>query len=271
MIEHRVEIPKVKDIFPDVSGFFSHVDYNLPMPSSQLDILLLSDYGLRSVAPLVSMTLGSKTTLSQLDLTLLANTFLNMYKPKWDRYMAIMEAEYDPIHNYLDEYQEHRDEIRDEDRVETKQLVTTDNESGTSSNTRTDNLSESNSYNDSTNGSNSGHNDRYGLNSSSATGVTTDGETNNSQSSGSSTRGNTGTQSNSGTNSSNRTINEGGTDSFQHDANNDYDKEGYHRGNIGNISTQKLIREEIDLWKWNFARSILEDARDFLTLPLYII
>lgn len=272
MIEHRPEIPKVKDVFPVVNGLFAHINYpfNDIITNADLDDILVANLGLKSISPIVSHVLDGKRQLNDADLTRLARMILGQYKYKWDKDMAVMEAEYDPLHNYLDEYQEHRDEVRDEDRIETKNLTTGDNESGTSSNTRTDNLSESNTYSDSSSGSSNGHNDRYGLNSSEATGVTTDGESNSSQSSGTSTRGNTGTQSNSGTTSNNRTITETGTDSHEFDANNDYDKEGYHRGNIGNISTQKLIKEELELWRWNIIDEVIGDVKEFCTLPLYI-
>lgn len=272
MIEHRPEIPKVKDVFPVVNGIFAHIHYqfNELITDADLDDIFVANLGLKSISPIVSHVLDGKRQLNDADLTRLARMILGKYKFKWDKDMAVMAAEYDPLHNYLDEYQEHRDEVRDEGNLETKNLTTGVQEAGTHGNTRTDNLSESNSYSDSSSGSSSGHNDRYGLNSSTATGVTTDGETNSSQSSGSSTRGNTGTQTNSGTDSLNRTIMETGTDSHQRDADNDYDKEGYHKGNIGNISTQKLIKEELELWRWNIIDEVIEDVKEFCTLPLYI-
>lgn len=40
-------------------------------------------------------------------------------------------------------------------------------------------------------------------------------------------------------------------------------------GNIGNITTQQLMAEEIDLWRWNFIEEVLNDVKDFLTIPVY--
>lgn len=42
-----------------------------------------------------------------------------------------------------------------------------------------------------------------------------------------------------------------------------------HLGNIGNHTTQQLITEEIELWRWQITQEILNDVKDFLTLPLY--
>lgn len=66
---------------------------------------------------------------------------------------------------------------------------------------------------------------------------------------GTTTRNETGTESTSGTNSR--------------------DRSGVHTGNIGNLTSQKMITEEIALWKWNFIEEVLRDATDFLTLQVY--
>ena len=66
---------------------------------------------------------------------------------------------------------------------------------------------------------------------------------------GTTTRSETGTESSSGTTSK--------------------DRSGVHTGNIGNLTSQKMITEEIALWKWNFIEEVLRDATDFLTLQVY--
>lgn len=42
-----------------------------------------------------------------------------------------------------------------------------------------------------------------------------------------------------------------------------------HIGNIGNLTSQQMISQEIELWKWNWLNQILEDVKDFLTIPVY--
>lgn len=43
-----------------------------------------------------------------------------------------------------------------------------------------------------------------------------------------------------------------------------------HTGNIGNHTSQRLINEEIELWRWNFVEEILEDVKEFTTIPVYL-
>lgn len=270
MIEQVPKIPLVKEIFPISHGLFSIIDYDFgDIANSEIDVLFVTDFGMKRVAPLVEYVLGEDTELSAEKLAILGDMLLKRYKNKWDRALAILNADYDPLHNYLDEYQEHKDEVKDESDVRTKNLITGDTANNTSSNTRTDNLSESRSGSDNSTTTESGANNRYGLNSSDPTGVTTDSNSVTVADTNSSSRTNTGTQSNSSSESLIRTIQESGTDRKDYDTDNNYDVEGYHRGNIGNISTQKLIKEDLELWKWNFIEEVLHDTRDFLTLPLY--
>lgn len=43
-----------------------------------------------------------------------------------------------------------------------------------------------------------------------------------------------------------------------------------HVGNIGNHPTQQLINDEIELWRWNFVQEILNDVKEFTTIPVYL-
>ena len=42
-----------------------------------------------------------------------------------------------------------------------------------------------------------------------------------------------------------------------------------HKGNIGNFTPQQLILQEINLWRWNFIEEVLNDVKNFITLPIY--
>lgn len=42
-----------------------------------------------------------------------------------------------------------------------------------------------------------------------------------------------------------------------------------HKGNIGNFTPQQLIKQEIELWRWNFIDEVLNDVKDFISLPIY--
>ena len=84
-----------------------------------------------------------------------------------------------------------------------------------------------------------------------------------------------GTTSNTGTQSTELTSNKTGANSKLDEVSKDYNvttnktRESKHTGNIGNLTTQQLMKQEIELWKWNFVESILADLKDFLTIPIY--
>lgn len=40
-------------------------------------------------------------------------------------------------------------------------------------------------------------------------------------------------------------------------------------GNIGVTTTQQMMTQEIELWKWNLLRSVLKDVVDTITLPIF--
>lgn len=42
-----------------------------------------------------------------------------------------------------------------------------------------------------------------------------------------------------------------------------------HKGNIGNFTPQQLIKQEIELWRWNFIDEVLDDVKDFISIPIY--
>ena len=41
------------------------------------------------------------------------------------------------------------------------------------------------------------------------------------------------------------------------------------KGNIGVTTTQQMMQSEIELWKWNFYRSVFKDIDSVLTLKIY--
>ena len=40
-------------------------------------------------------------------------------------------------------------------------------------------------------------------------------------------------------------------------------------GNIGNLKTQEMIEAEIRLWRWNILNEMMNDIKDYITLPVY--
>lgn len=271
MIERRHDIPRVKDVFPIMTGIFSHMNYELPMDAAQMDLLFYTDYGLKTICPLVLtfVDMEDEPPLTDEKLTLLATMLLNKYRRKWERDKEVAQLEYDPAHNFLDEYGETGSSTEDESSSKNgsetyNETIDTDNTS-----TRTDNLShvDAGNYSNSDTGSNAQN--RFGLNSSTAVGVTSGSDSVTSSGTNGNTRTDSGTQTIRDVRDEDRHITDTKNEGNTIDNDKTYQKEGYHRGNIGNITTQKLLLEEIELWRWNFVDEILRDARDFLTLPLY--
>lgn len=395
---------KVKMMFPMINGLFSHLNYQFPeilgpVTPAQLDIIFCTNYGMKSVAPVVLVIHEDSSTpvLTDSELSRLSDLILAMYKYKWDKLATLLMLEYDPIHNYLDDYNEHIEETIDnsdtlthnttvsddttitstrsvtDGGVETHRKTTTLNDTitdgGTESRLRvgsgTENSSDGGSEShmhvitgtdNETNGGTETHskqtsgtstrtddleqevtgnivNDIYGFNSDEPVGDNTsdshkvqlDTGTQSTQSSGTEsetinggltknttksgrdeltvTGGLTKAISNSdrdeltitggltktkvGSGSETSTIEGGltkatqgsdvtqgakrttGTEGNEGTSERVRDREFRHLGNIGNLTTQQLLTQEIELWRWNFIQEVLNDVKDFLTIPVY--
>lgn len=366
---------KLKEVLPLTNGLFEHIldtdyEFKCDVTKAQLDYLLMANYAHRSTSPAVDLIHDDDEDvhdeLTDTEMTTLAYMMLNYYKPKWDKLGEIYDIEYDPIHNYLDEWEDEMDET-DEGTVEGN-IVTTDrhNVNVANHNVSDNNLTERTTYGkidthainsqnplkerttynsndthtidanapiteeitygktdtkrgeENTINSGSDTNSIWGFNSSDAVNSdrTTLGTSNrhtfgdpsqgnnpmvetlggkdttvktgsNSDTkggydevtksgsesdtlSGNDTTTNTGTVTDDGytrtTGDDTRTVDDDRTRTDTIDR----DRSGRHFGNIGNLTSQKMLKEEIELWKWNYVQTILEDARDFLTIPIYM-
>ena len=47
-------------------------------------------------------------------------------------------------------------------------------------------------------------------------------------------------------------------------------RESIHKGNIGNLTPQQLITQEIELWRWNFIDEVMSDIKSMITIPIYV-
>lgn len=238
---------KIKDCLPLVNGIWSKIDYQFPeifdIDASQLDILFLSHWSMRTAAPILNVIHTDEDTsmLTDAELTTLANMIKGIYKHRWDKLMAVAEMEYDPIHNYHDHLVESVEYSEDVDGSRSGSGTTSKND------TETHNMNNS--------GTSSNQDNVYGFNSSTAVGEANNSRNTSNLESGTITDVQSGTSSNSET-SSNDTTGE-------------RSREYTKTGNIGNISTQKLLNEEIDLWKYNFIHEIMRDVANFVSLPIY--
>lgn len=106
---------KMKEILPLSNGLFAHMNYTFraEVTKGNLDIQFLANYGQRNPSPIVEMIQGTRgQKLTDAELTTLAGVILEMYKEKWDKLAEIYDIQYDPIHNFLDEWEDTSDEDR---------------------------------------------------------------------------------------------------------------------------------------------------------------
>lgn len=276
--------------------------FRAELTKANLDLMFYANYGLRSPSPIVE-TIQDKPgePLSSAELDLLAASILEMYKPKWDKLAEVYDIEYDPIHNYLDQWSDENDGTRNETENDSYTRTDTFGHTVGDTNTRTDNLTETVTYGRTetrtdnltetedvttgTTGTGSEANNVFGFNSADAVGHDTNSTSSSSTETVDRDVHNTGTQAtasggadataNTGTRTDNRSITNSGSDgrSYSGDRTDEVadhrERSGSHSGNIGNLTSQKQIAEEIALWRWNYMKEILNDVKEFCTLPLY--
>jgi hypothetical protein len=81
---------------------------------------------------------------------------------------------------------------------------------------------------------------------------------------------NTGTQTNVGSDATTGTNQRVGSNQTTESGTNEVARSGRHFGNIGNLTSQKQLLEEIELWKWNYVNTVLNDVKDFLCVDTYL-
>lgn len=261
--------PLVKDVFPIVSSIFSHCDYDFGIVNTtELDSMFFTNYGLRNVSPLVTSLTTTKA--SDDELRILATTLVALYKSKWDRLKALYTTEYDPIHNYFDELTENVEDSELKNSTSNNNDKTSSTSKDSSNTTRSNNLTRTEKNSSSETGSGNDDSLIYGFNSSnpvhsnSSEGV--DVNTYKADNSLTSDENQTNTTTNSMENSSTRTF----TNEKNASTSNSRVKTSTHKGNIGNLTSQQMIKQEIELRQWNFIQSVLEDAKELLTIPMYL-
>lgn len=262
------EILMVKDYLTPINGLFSHINYDFEfVEKSVLDLLVFTTFGERRVAPVVSTTLSLKPTDEEL--TSLGIMVQSLYKNKWDKYKALLKVKYDPIRNYEDTLTETIHDTESNVGTENVSSNVNINITDTSSDERTDNLQTSTNLNSENSNTRNDNNSIYGFNSIESVDSDKSQIVDNGTSQTTGTTSNTGTQSTNGTSTKNGTTIKSDGVSKDYNVTTDKTRQSKHTGNIGNLTTQQLMKQEIELWKWNFVESILADLKDFLTIPIY--
>lgn len=168
-----------------------------------------------------------------------------LFSQKWSKLWKDFVLEYDPLHAYIVEESGERDKNAESTQTDTygREVIVNGTDTGTVENSGTENLNGSTGI--------------YGFNSVSA--VPSDTETDNTTTTDTETRNLA---------NSNTTVNSG-QDTRD---NKDNENEIYSvtkKGNIGYSTPQKLLREDIELWKEPFFSIVFADIDYFITIQVY--
>lgn len=264
-----MEYLKIGQFINPTKGFFRHMEYDFgALSTDQLDILFYANYANKNPSPIVTNLLSSDPTEDEL--IQLADITLRLYAANWGKLKQVKQIGYNPIANYRDQLTETINNNGTVRVIEDLQTIVDITETSNKDNTRTDNLSSSDNKTTTTQSTNTNTDSIYGFNSTGATN-TDDGFSNeNGSDITRDTLINTGTQKNS-TIGTDKSLDSKNSDNTINTSKEDLRvRQSTHEGNIGNLTTQQLLTQEIELWKWNLTQAILENTKDFLTIPVYL-
>jgi hypothetical protein len=255
-------------------GFFSLMSFDFEfMTKEQLDILFYANYSDKNPAPIV-LKVAPLNPISFVpalaDVQKLAAMTEAFYGQKWTRLKALSKTQYDPIHNYKDELVENITDVGTGGNTTVGTIKDTGTDTFDKSNTRTDNLTNASQLaSDVTTGSTT-TDGIYGFNSADASNAEKSVTSGTEHDASTNTIDNTGTQKNISTDTD--TVDKTKTSAITVDTHsgNDRTRTSTHSGNIGNLTTQQLMKQEIELWRWNFIKNVLADLCEFVTLPIYL-
>lgn len=255
------KIPLIKTMIPAVNALFSNMEFDFRIITpQQLDILFFTNYGDKRVSPLVSMFVED-STISSDKMKELSSIILSYYKLNWNKMLDMIEIEYDPIHNFSDNLVE-KIIAADDKTVKSENNI---RQEGTGTKTRTDDLTSTETKNLTTTVNGTVEDKFAGLNSSSYSNKDNEIASQTTEETGTDTIVNTGTQSN----KEERNFSDSSNGKEVTDDDYTRDRTLNRSGNIGNITTQQMLTQEIELWKWNFVQQILENVRDLTTIAVY--
>lgn len=270
-------------IFNHIASTYSY-DFPIPNTSSstpvgkgtEIDRIFMRLYGERNLSPAIMGIYSNKSNytsdyqISSIIQGFYGDMIYSLYKDKWDKLIALLNVDYDPIHNYLDEWQDESDRDKTGSNSFTSTRQDTLNTTETTQSTRTDNLLSTKTINESESTTDTQTDGIFGFNSLTSSNADKSDGSSSKTTTGTDTDSNTGTQGLSQTVADTGTNTRGTQEAGSETENEDIARSGSHSGNIGNITTQKMIKEEIELRQWNIVYQMMKDVADFCTLPIYL-
>lgn len=261
----------------------------------------------KTVSPLVFDVKGylngipDETPLTTAQRTLLAQTIYQMFGKKWDRLWALYNIEYNPIHDYnlveSETVEGETSQTVDQTGTDRHDITKSETDGGTDSKTTNETIANTGTDTtvvdgDTTDTGTVGISEStdtekgiYGFNSVTDQGSDTESVTH----TGTETRNLTGTNDVTTTETKNLQTTDSTTESrtrnLTHTATNSdvltrnlsddvsgtnsSSRELQKSGNIGFNKPQEMLTAELELWQWNFFKSIFEDIDTVLTISVY--
>ena len=265
MLEKKKKTPLVKEIMSPLDGPFKRIDYDFEfITKDKLDLFFATEYGDRTIAPLLEFFVteeNSEYVLTEESKTQVSAALLAYYSTKWDKLKEVLKITYDPIKNFSDTLTEN---ISDK-KSNTETLSGTKTDTGTDTRLRTDDLSSTETRNLSGSQNEDTTYQMQGFNSESFQNKDKDTASKSTSDTGTINYKNSGTQKNELT----RNLSSKNNESSKLEGTYGRQRNVTRLGNIGNITSQKMLKEEIDLWQWNYIKQILDDTKELLTLSIY--
>lgn len=294
MIEKKQERKKINDVISPIKGIFSEIDFDFKIISKEkLDIMFFILFGEKPVAPLLNYYIRDGT-LTNTSLKSISEILLSYYEKKWTRLLEVLEIDYDIIHNFSDTTNETINSTSDMSNninaTKTTKDKTSNNETIDESNTLTNDLSKkeennlinTNTKNLSTSNTSTDEESLQGFNSTTYVNSEKDINTSTQTETGTDTVSKTGNITTTNTGTSKNVVKSTIGNLLEKDlslseltTNNSNTSNTLQRtltriGNIGNITTQQMLKQEIELWEWSFIQTVLDDVKDITTLPIYL-
>lgn len=222
--------------FPQKNGIFSYINhFPWDMDADQLNVLYHYNHsGHKTISPMVASLL-SGDELSEFDKTTLGNICTSVFYENWEKRWNVLHEDYAPLNNY--------------DMTETETVASENSASTSGSSTSSSTLNRDGSDSSVSTAENS----IYGFNS--VTGTKADSN----QSSATVTHDTTDTTSENASNSSTASGSENITRNTR------------RFGNLGVTTSQQMASSELELRKFNFYESVMEDIDTILTIGVYCL
>lgn len=236
------------------------------LPKKVLNRMLMALCGKRRIAPIVG---DVDEDLTDESIEELAEIIVATFKEKWDRQKAIYEIDYDPIYNYKETYSETTTGSQVDDIDVAKSKANSLAKTGSDTRTTTYNTTNTETTDQTESEVSTGESGIYGFNSSISVGSDSSNSNITNDTDGTRTNAKTGTETEQLSHGTTNTGSETGSEEFDAQTTTEGTKDYTKTGNIGNLKTQEMIEAEIRLWRWNILNEMMNDIKDYITLPVY--